>query len=127
MIGIEVIIINSLYDIFKFLLKKEVAIKANNIKIAICGLTIKIKIIPNIIINLRSINLKEAHKIKLTDIKIIESFPNPEDQKLIEGRNIIIFDKSLILLDMSFDINLRLASSASKPMAPNIPNKNPIA
>lgn len=83
--------------------------KAINKKIAMCGLTKNREMIPNVNINLRLLKLREAHKIKLIPVKTIESFPNPEDQRLTEGMSTMIIAKSLIFFDASFVTCLRLA------------------
>ena len=81
---------------FKFLVIKMAGEKASNNKTATCGLIKNREVIPNININLRLFKLREAHKIKLIAVKTIESFPNPEDQKLTEGINTMTVAKSLI-------------------------------
>jgi hypothetical protein len=113
-------------NIFIFLTIKMLSKIAINNKAAICGLINNRKIIPNIIIDLLLFKLRKAHKIKLMAVKTIESFPNPEDQKLTEGMNTMKVAKSLIFLGASFITHLRLASKASKPITPKIPNKIPI-
>jgi hypothetical protein len=115
-----------LVENFKFFVIKIAGEKASNNKTAICGLIKNRETIPNININLRLFKLRDAHKIKLMAVKTIESFPNPEDQKLTEGINTIRVAKSLIFLGASSVTHLRLASKASKPIIPKIPNKIPI-
>ena len=64
--------------------------------------------------------LRAAHNAKPVDIKAIESFPIPEDQKLTDGKNIINVAILRIYFCLLRTAILRAESKARRPIKPII-------